>query len=576
MDFICENPCPSCPPAPAGTRGLSPNDPNNPFLNLSSEAPDVDQFIGRYYTNDDPPLGSFYYAVGCLGFCVGNSQSEADLCAVRQNVLCNSNNWPIPGGGGTPPPTPGPAPNYSRPVYANTPQTCTKSCPDGTTNSYTVPAGTFFAFNQATANAQAHSYACNVAIGRIVCLSNLSKSRVCLNEFSTLVILASGISLGGEFIVVGEGLPPGMELVQVGQATAHITGLPVTPGDYTFVIAIFDDFGNYGEKTYTVGVFGIPSQAIPEATTGSPYSYQITYAGTAVGIPTYQLVGGALPDGLTLSTSGLISGTPTGSGGSTFDIQIDDDNVHCITTLFMEVISGCFTNSSTLPNGQFRSFYGVTFIPNAAPDPFDPFFFTIEPGGTGLPAGMSLDAITGELTGTPTEYGDFSFVVKVETIAFWCQQTFYLHLIPGIILENTVCGSSIISGTATGTCLPGSNDLGMISSATAGAGSSSNGKISATLHVDECLATNLYTTPTGGGHTTGDPALLQIAYVTVTSSIHGVLVSWTDDGFTPPPNTFSVPAGNNFDLTFESQSIVDSDIGTISCFIASTWHYGVY
>ena len=55
------------------------------------------------------------------------------------------------------------------------------------------------------------------------------------------------------------------------------------------------------------------------ATVGSPYSY--TFAASGNPAPTFRVVSGALPAGLSLnSTSGVLSGTPTTAGASTFTV----------------------------------------------------------------------------------------------------------------------------------------------------------------------------------------------------------------------------------------------------------------
>jgi hypothetical protein len=57
----------------------------------------------------------------------------------------------------------------------------------------------------------------------------------------------------------------------------------------------------------------------PTATVGQPYSFQIPATGTPA--PTFTVSGGTLPAGLNLNgTTGIISGTPLGEGGSTFTV----------------------------------------------------------------------------------------------------------------------------------------------------------------------------------------------------------------------------------------------------------------
>src|SRR5205814_5351459 len=62
---------------------------------------------------------------------------------------------------------------------------------------------------------------------------------------------------------------------------------------------------------------------LPTGTQNSPYSYQFTSSGGIAPIA-WSVTVGSLPAGLTLSTSGLLSGTPTGTGTSTFTVQALD------------------------------------------------------------------------------------------------------------------------------------------------------------------------------------------------------------------------------------------------------------
>src|SRR5262249_19475260 len=62
---------------------------------------------------------------------------------------------------------------------------------------------------------------------------------------------------------------------------------------------------------------------LPAAVVGTPYSTTLTAQG-GKGTLTWTLQSGALPSGLTLSPSGTISGTPTGSGVFDFTIKVTD------------------------------------------------------------------------------------------------------------------------------------------------------------------------------------------------------------------------------------------------------------
>ena len=70
------------------------------------------------------------------------------------------------------------------------------------------------------------------------------------------------------------------------------------------------------------------SYFVPVGTVGSPYSFTFTGAGGCGPALPYQfsVIGGSLPPGLTLASSGTLSGTPTKAGGWSFWVNLSDQN----------------------------------------------------------------------------------------------------------------------------------------------------------------------------------------------------------------------------------------------------------
>ncbi len=316
MLFDCNNPCVICPPGLEGEQ---------PGLNLTSEAVDEDPFIGRVYTAIQPPLGSVFFQLGCVSFCASTvSQEEANLCALRQNMICLSTNWPV----STPDPTsPTGEARGARPLYGNTPQSCTFTCPGGDPQTVTVPRNTFFNFNQATANAFAHSLACQRAQFLTICLSTLSRTVICNGVAASLGITALGEVGTCSFSVISGSLPAGLSLTQTGTDTVEITGTPTTTGEFTFVLGVVDDLGGSGTAAYQLNVLGITTASpLPDATQSVAYLQTLTANPSGVGTYTWAVTSGSLPPGLTMSpTSGTISGIPsTGNLGYAFGVTVTD------------------------------------------------------------------------------------------------------------------------------------------------------------------------------------------------------------------------------------------------------------
>ena len=115
-----------------------------------------------------------------------------------------------------------------------------------------------------------------------------------------------------------------------------------------------------------------------------------------------------LPDGMTLSPAGVLSGTPTTAGTYTIGVSPQDSATppHSNTqTLTLEVTPAPVAiTTTTLQPGTVGASYTA---PVAATGGLAPLEWTV----TGLPAGLAIDSVTGEITGTPTAAGSFNITV---------------------------------------------------------------------------------------------------------------------------------------------------------------------
>jgi Putative Ig domain len=67
----------------------------------------------------------------------------------------------------------------------------------------------------------------------------------------------------------------------------------------------------------------VDAAALPDAVEFQPYSHQLSVTGGTAPY-TYAGSAGAFPAGITVSASGLISGTPSASGAFSFTVQVTD------------------------------------------------------------------------------------------------------------------------------------------------------------------------------------------------------------------------------------------------------------
>jgi large repetitive protein len=159
-------------------------------------------------------------------------------------------------------------------------------------------------------------------------------------------------------------------------------------------------------------VITVNPATLPNGVVGTPYSQTVSAVG-GTGPYTFTVSSGTLPNGLTLNaTTGVISGTPNTAGTFNFTITATDTNgcpgsrPYSIT---MAGPSGCpviTVNPATLPPGIIGTPYSQTV---SATGGTPPYTFTVSSGL--LPPGLTLNATTGVISGTPTTPGQFNFTI---------------------------------------------------------------------------------------------------------------------------------------------------------------------
>lgn len=76
----------------------------------------------------------------------------------------------------------------------------------------------------------------------------------------------------------------------------------------------------------------ITSDEPEDATAGTPYTHTVTVSGTPT--PSVTVTEGELPEGLTITDEGVISGTPTTPGTSTFTVTASNGDVGDVTAIY--------------------------------------------------------------------------------------------------------------------------------------------------------------------------------------------------------------------------------------------------
>ena len=379
-----------------------------PIINVSAETPDVDRFISRFSFLSVPPIRQYpdfdmepgaagiFLQVGCMRWCWSTiSQADADLCAARQALECALDPL-VPG---LPPPPSPLVPNRIA-LYFNQAVTGTYRCPDGNLFSYTLGANQIAALTQGQANAIAFAVAVSRARSRHVCISNLDEP-ICEGSFYTKQIVASGPNVAvfpatDFWQFIGGTLPPDMT-IDSGSSSDGITfsGVATTIGQYNFTIRVTDRLGDFMQKVFTVKVVGInETSPLDKACVNMMYSKQLTAAFSSDHEQElWSVVSGSLPDGLSLSPSGLISGTYTGAPavGFNFTVQVQfpvgsqtavctknftiesgtATDLGTVTPDILSATASFFDSGNPQPAGRYRITYetGAMEYANCMPDP---------------------------------------------------------------------------------------------------------------------------------------------------------------------------------------------------------------
>jgi len=206
-------------------------------------------------------------------------------------------------------------------------------------------------------------------------------------------------------------LPPGLTL---NPTTGVISGAPTDRGSFNFAAQVTDTAQRTATKTFDVAIeppalsVTTPSP-LPTGMEGTAYSQQLAATG---GTPpyTWALGAGSLPDGLNLNSSGLISGTPTGSRTFNFTAQVTDNAQRIATRVFDISIDPTLLTIQTpspLRSGTAGIAYSQTLTVTGGTPPYT---WTVSAGS--LPAGLNLNS-SGLISGTPASSQTFNFTAQV-------------------------------------------------------------------------------------------------------------------------------------------------------------------
>ncbi|MBN6152033.1 autotransporter domain-containing protein [Xanthomonas sp. AmX2] len=136
---------------------------------------------------------------------------------------------------------------------------------------------------------------------------------------------ASGGTAPYAFAISAGALPAGLTLSGAGL----LAGTPTVAGSFAFTATVTDAGGFTATQAYTLAIasptLAIAPPTLPAGTVGSPYSQALSASGGTAPY-SYSVSAGTLPAGLTLTSAGVLAGTPTTAGSAAFTLGVADAN----------------------------------------------------------------------------------------------------------------------------------------------------------------------------------------------------------------------------------------------------------
>ena len=208
-------------------------------------------------------------------------------------------------------------------------------------------------------------------------------------------------------------LPSGLSL---NTATGAISGTPTTSGIYDFKLQVKDSGTpqKTATKTFSINIYGLLATnptTISQGIVGTPFSQTFTASGGASPY-VWSVSDGNLPPGLTFEAeTRSITGIPTTSGSFNFTIWVQDSGTpHQTFTrdYSVRVYYRLIITTSELANVNAGTSYSQTLTASGGVG-----LYTWSVSSGTLPDGLSLNAATGTISGTPSTPGTYHFTARV-------------------------------------------------------------------------------------------------------------------------------------------------------------------
>lgn len=209
-------------------------------------------------------------------------------------------------------------------------------------------------------------------------------------------------------------LPGGLTLSETGE----LSGTPTEAGTFNVAVTASNIAGE-ATKTFTLTVNAsapkITTESLPSGMINTAYSAELK----ADGINLVWNASGTLPEGISVSPEGIISGTPKNSGS--FDITITAENSAGSDSKNYTLFIDGFMPSIKI-SGKQNGVVGKSYSALIETSGTKPVTLSVSSGN--LPAGLTLNSDERTISGTFTRQGEFTFELEASNVAGSVKQSF--------------------------------------------------------------------------------------------------------------------------------------------------------